>query len=492
MLRQRDEELAARDAQVAAARLSFEESRNRYIGGLTPYVNVMTALNTVQSAELGLIQARRDRLTAHISLHNALGALGTGPGPPGRWRPPMTDSERSAEHPSEAIPPMPRPGRVKWLKAAATLGAACAGLVGAMGLYATGSAAEKTTPPERVDLVEATRIEAARAQARVEATGTVIADQQVVLSPEVAGRLTWVADGLKPGQRFSKGSTIARIDSRDYEAGVAAERSRLHQAELELSLEENRGTVAAREWDLIGGDASGDGSLALREPHLEVARANVEAAQASLDRAELNLSRTNIRAPFNAVVLSENVDVGQVIGSASQVAILAGTDRVRVEASVPYDRLSSLAIPGVDGVTADEASTATVRHTLGDGSAIVRSGRVVGMGGQLDPQTRTARPHHRRPVRPARWRSAPADRCLRGHHDRRPLRRRGRRSPTAVYDGDAIWVVGDDSSWSAGPWRPLGHRRRTAGPLGRAGDEVVTAAVGTHRGNPGVPARGGG
>ena len=74
VLRQRDEELAARDAQVAAARLSFEESRNRYIGGLTPYVNVMTALNTVQSAELGLIQARRDRLTAHISLHNALGA----------------------------------------------------------------------------------------------------------------------------------------------------------------------------------------------------------------------------------------------------------------------------------------------------------------------------------------------------------------------------------------------------------------------------------
>ena len=149
----------------------------------------------------------------------------------------MTESERSAEHPSEAIPPMPRPGRVKWLKAAATLGAACAGLVGAMGLYATGSAAEKTTPPERVDLVEATRIEAARAQARVEATGTVIADQQVVLSPEVAGRLTWVADGLKPGQRFSKGSTIARIDSRDHEAGVAAERSRLHQPELELSLE---------------------------------------------------------------------------------------------------------------------------------------------------------------------------------------------------------------------------------------------------------------
>jgi NodT family efflux transporter outer membrane factor (OMF) lipoprotein len=74
VLRQRDEELSARTAQVDAARLSFEESRTRYTGGLATYVNVMTALNTLQSAELGLIQARRDRLTAHISLHNALGA----------------------------------------------------------------------------------------------------------------------------------------------------------------------------------------------------------------------------------------------------------------------------------------------------------------------------------------------------------------------------------------------------------------------------------
>ena len=394
----------------------------------------------------------------------------------------MTDSERSAEHPSEAIPPMPRPGRVKWLKAAATLGAACAGLVGAMGLYATGSAAEKTTPPERVDLVEATRIEAARAQARVEATGTVIADQQVVLSPEVAGRLTWVADGLKPGQRFSKGSTIARIDSRDYEAGVAAERSRLHQAELELSLEENRGTVAAREWDLIGGDASGDGSLALREPHLEVARATVEAAQASLDRAELNLSRTSIRAPFNAVVLSENVDVGQVIGSASQVAILAGTDRVRVEASVPYDRLSSLAIPGVDGVTADEASTATVRHTLGDGSAIVRSGRVVGMGGQLDPQTRTATvlltidapydpPGGGLPLLIGAF----VDITIDGRSvDEALVVPR-----TAVYDGDTIWVVGDDSKLERRTvetgWA-IGDELQVLSGL-QAGDEVVTTPL---------------
>lgn len=74
VLQQRDEELAARQAQVDAARLAFEESRLQYLGGLTPYVSVQTALNTLQLAELSLITARRDRLGAHIDLHNALGA----------------------------------------------------------------------------------------------------------------------------------------------------------------------------------------------------------------------------------------------------------------------------------------------------------------------------------------------------------------------------------------------------------------------------------
>jgi outer membrane protein TolC len=74
VLQQRREEVAAREALVSAATLSFEESRTRYTGGLVPYVNVMTALNTLQSAELALIQARRDLLGAHIDLHNSLGA----------------------------------------------------------------------------------------------------------------------------------------------------------------------------------------------------------------------------------------------------------------------------------------------------------------------------------------------------------------------------------------------------------------------------------
>jgi RND family efflux transporter MFP subunit len=394
----------------------------------------------------------------------------------------MKEFEPTEAAPPDVVPPMPPAWRRTIPKVVATIGSVIVGVLGAGGLIAAGSAAEKTTPPERVDLVEAMTLDAGRAQAVVKATGTVLADQQVVLSPEVAGRLTWVADGLKPGQRFARGETIARVDSRDYEAAVAAEQSRLRQAELELSLEENRGSVAAKEWELLGSDAGGDGTLARREPHLEVARANVEAARANLKRAELNLSRTSIRAPFNAVVLSENVDVGQVVGSGSQVATLAGTDRVRVEASVPYDRLASLAIPGVGGITDAEASTATVRQPLGDGRAIVREGRVIGMGGQLDPQTRTATvlvsvdapydpPDGGLPLLVGAF----VDVSLGGRAvDEALVVPR-----TAVYDGDTVWVVGDDeklerrtvqTGWS------MGDRLQVLSGL-EAGDQVVTTPL---------------
>ncbi len=74
VLQQRNEELAARSAQVQAARLAFDESKAQYLGGTLPYVNVMTALSAAQSAELAHIQSRRDLVGAWITLQNALGA----------------------------------------------------------------------------------------------------------------------------------------------------------------------------------------------------------------------------------------------------------------------------------------------------------------------------------------------------------------------------------------------------------------------------------
>ncbi len=286
--------------------------------------------------------------------------------------------------------PDPPPRRRLLAKTATTLLMLALGVAGAAGVIAASGAAEKGTPPQRIDLVEALTLQAGDAQARVQATGTVLPDQQIVLSPEVAGRITWVSNQLVPGGRLRAGDSVARIDSRDYQVAVDQAKVAVEQAQLELDLETHRGTVAAREWEILGEAASTDGRLARREPHLEVTRVNLEAARAGLRKAELALSRTNLRAPFNAIVLSESVDEGQVVGGGSPVATLAGTDRFRVDVSVPFDRLATLDVPGVGGIGEDGGSEAIVRQRLAGGGLVERRGQVRALGGQLDPRSRTA------------------------------------------------------------------------------------------------------
>jgi NodT family efflux transporter outer membrane factor (OMF) lipoprotein len=70
---QQVEVLALYKEQHAAAQAAFEESRKRYAEGIAEYLPVLTALASVQSAELNIVTAERDLLAARIDLYTALG-----------------------------------------------------------------------------------------------------------------------------------------------------------------------------------------------------------------------------------------------------------------------------------------------------------------------------------------------------------------------------------------------------------------------------------
>lgn len=240
--------------------------------------------------------------------------------------------------------------------------------------------------------VETVTVQVGPAVAKVTGTGTVVADQQIVLTPQVGGRITSVSDDLRPGGMVSKGAVLARIDDRDYQLALTQAESQVAQARLNLEIEQSRGKVAEREWALVGeGKSASEAPLALRGPQRVNAEQALAATEAGLGSAKLALERTALRAPFDAVVLSEGVDIGQVVGAGTQAAVLVGTRRMRVEVQVPVEALPSLQIPGMG---ADAGSTATVTQQLTRGgagqSAVVRSGQVIGLGGQIDPATRTA------------------------------------------------------------------------------------------------------
>ncbi|MCA9611344.1 MAG: hypothetical protein KC586_01165, partial [Myxococcales bacterium] len=196
------------------------------------------------------------------------------------------------------------------------------GVVTLRGMIASKPEAPRRPQDTRALLVDTTQVARERHEVRVHANGTVIPAEQVVLAPEINGRVTWTSDQLVPGGRFRRGEGVLRIDPRDFRLAVEAQSAEVQRAQLEVQLEEGRQRVAEREWNLFEstreapaeGQPEASADLALRRPQRETAEVALRSARSAAERARLTLSKTNLVAPFNAMIVSENVDVGQLVG----------------------------------------------------------------------------------------------------------------------------------------------------------------------------------
>ncbi len=303
------------------------------------------------------------------------------------------------------------------------------------------------------DLVVHTQVARAGArQAVVTATGLVAPEREVSVIPEVSGRIVFVSDRLVPGGRFEKGEVMARIDARDYELAVDQQRGLVRSSELELEMEGARQEIALAEWRLLG-DGGDPSPLVLRQSQLAAAEMNLNANRSALDRAQLGLERTELRAPFNATILSESVDVGQVVGPQSQVARLIGTDNVRILLSVRLEDLELIDVP-LDGRV---GSTVIVRQRVGAARVLERTGRVAHRVDELDPETRRAQilvlvdnpmsPGDALPLLPGAF----VDAEVRGRSIEGAIAvPRG-----AVYDGNTVWVLSAESTLERRTIKPV-------------------------------------
>ncbi|NQT19795.1 MAG: efflux RND transporter periplasmic adaptor subunit [Planctomycetes bacterium] len=248
--------------------------------------------------------------------------------------------------------------------------------------------AEVEAKPMLVRTIPATP---SRQRLEVTAMGTVVPAMEIELQPQVAGRIIEQSAELLPGGRFETGDVIARIDPRDYELAVEQQQALVQRARFELKVEQGRGAIAEREWGLLETDVptTEDGrSLALRKPHLQNAKAALAAAESALKKTKLDLERTTLRAPFNALVLKEAVDVGQLVSPQTRLATLVGTDSFYVQVSVPVDRLGSIRIPTTNG---RPGARSKVIHSLSNGTCNECEGRVVRLLGDISPAGRMAR-----------------------------------------------------------------------------------------------------
>jgi len=221
------------------------------------------------------------------------------------------------------------------------------------------------TPSVEVEAVTVSKMYPSQAFTLLNASGYVVAQRKAAVASKVTGTLVWL--GVQEGSVVKKGQLIARLENEDVTAqknqaaaNVNVARSNLEQARAELNdatLELNRerdllskGYVAQADYD------TAEARYKKAKAAVEGAEAAIKAAIATLNGANVAIEYTLIRAPFDAVVLTKDADVGDIvtpIGAAvnakAAVVTIADMSSLEVEADVSESNLQQVRVgqPGV-------------------------------------------------------------------------------------------------------------------------------------------------
>jgi RND family efflux transporter MFP subunit len=190
------------------------------------------------------------------------------------------------------------------------------------------------------------------------ASGYVVAHRKAAVAAKTTGRLEWL--GVEEGSRVRAGQVVARLENRDLAASfdqaratVQAAASTLEQTRAELT---DASQVFERHKELLKLGIVAQADYDAAEARYRRASAGVTGAKASLRAAEaarrgteVALDYSLIRAPFDAVVLTKNADIGDIItplGAAANakaaVVTIADLSSLEVEADVSESSLAQV------------------------------------------------------------------------------------------------------------------------------------------------------
>ena len=251
-------------------------------------------------------------------------------------------------------------------------------------------------PPRRVPLVVTAPADVRSGNLTIRGNGTVRPKSEIILSPQVAGRVEWVSPAFASGGRFEEGELLLRIEPADYVNRVDAASAAVAQRQVEVLQWREEQELAREEYQrlldregLDAPDSASLSSLIFREPQLQAAQAGLKSAEAQLADARLALARTRIAAPFDGVVRSKSVDVGQYVAPGQNLGSLYDTDEVEIV--VPLTDAEASLVDGLWSAGAGNEATripATVHATFG-GRAHEWPAYVDRAEGALNPETRT-------------------------------------------------------------------------------------------------------
>ncbi|MDQ2044117.1 efflux RND transporter periplasmic adaptor subunit [Pseudoalteromonas sp. 20-92] len=223
------------------------------------------------------------------------------------------------------------------------------GIVGFMAINAIAKESEKKEVIDARPTVQVEPVAANDHQVIINSYGEVRPLENTQLSAQVSGEVLSWHPNFVAGGVVARGETLFTIEKDNYEAAVLVAEAELARAQAGLIEEQAQAQVAEDEAKRFPSKARTD--LFLRKPQVLSAKASVKSAQAALKRAQRDLDNCDVTAPYDALVISRNIGVGQFVTMGSQVAELNNIETAEV--IIPIAGFDSVFLPErIKGITA--------------------------------------------------------------------------------------------------------------------------------------------
>ena len=184
------------------------------------------------------------------------------------------------------------------------------GVIACVGLFTMASDTVQLNPEiDTRPKVSARTIRPIDYQTTLRLSGVFKPAEQTDIAFELSGKVASLHPSFVVGGIVKQGDLLATLDPFDYKTQVLEKQASFALAQAHLSEELAKAEVAKKEW----ANSAHIPALALREPQVASAQAQLKAAKASLSLAEKNLSRTQYFAPYDALIATRSVGLGQVI-----------------------------------------------------------------------------------------------------------------------------------------------------------------------------------
>jgi RND family efflux transporter MFP subunit len=208
--------------------------------------------------------------------------------------------------------------------------------IGIIGLGAIGYSVVQMTKPETIKTkavdaapsVNIALLEPITHQVAITGFGEVAPLEVTALSTQVSGEVLSWHPNFVPGGVVKRGDILFSIEDDNYQAAVLQAQAELAQSKAALIEERAKAKVAEQQAKKIKDRQVSE--LYLRKPQVLSAEARVKSAQAGLKRAKRDLDNCKVLSPYDALVVSRTLGVGQFVTSGTQVAMINSIESAEI------------------------------------------------------------------------------------------------------------------------------------------------------------------